>query len=258
MKAKILAFFIISLMALTSSAQTPEERKLAEERNMKMLEEMGLPAFNSGIKIVPRAMLGTPEKVAKKGAEEEKQRKSLGYVKKNTSRPMELLSLRKNAPIYLKTYAKNTNDESTYLRKNIKDLKLAFKFKGVPHRNSLLAGSNVTLIGVAPQGGFHEESGGWSGAAQFFDVKNIGSCSYGVMNVKASGTSALLAQEDVVYDINNKATIILVEGNEKSGFLYKVEWYDDENFHELECANKSYSSEINSSVIKLAKAIDNG
>jgi len=120
----------------------------------------------------------------------------------------------------------------------------------------LLARSNVTLIGVAPQGAFHEESGGWSGVAQFFDVKNIGSCSYGVMNVKASGISALLAMEDVVYDVNNKATIILVEGCEKSGFIYKVEWYDNENFHELECANMEYSADINDAVVELAKKID--
>lgn len=106
MKAKILTLFIISLIAFNSKAQTTEERKLAEERNMEMLEKMGLPAFNSGIKIVPRAMLGIQEKVIKKGAEEEKQRKTLGYAKKSTSRPIELLTLRKNAPIYLKTYAK--------------------------------------------------------------------------------------------------------------------------------------------------------
>ena len=76
------------------------------------------------------------------------------------------------------------------------------------------------------------------------------------MNVKASGTSALLAMEDVVYDVNNKATIVLVEGSEKSGFIYKVEWYDNENFHELECANMKYSADINDAVVELAKKID--
>lgn len=121
----------------------------------------------------------------------------------------------------------------------------------------MVAGRNITLIGATPQGSFHEEANGWSGVAQFFDAKNIGSCSYSVMNVKVSGTSAQLAMEDVVYDINNKPTIILAEGNKNSGFLYKVEWYDDENFHELECANQNYSKQINQAVIELAKQIDN-
>lgn len=133
---------------------------------------------------------------------------------------------------------------------------MAFKFHGIPDDKSIMPGSSIALIGVVPQGAFHEELGGWSGAAQFFDAKNIGSCSYGVMNVKASGTSALLAIEDVVYDVNNKATIILAEGNEKSGFIYKVEWYDNDNFHELECANMKYSANIKNAVVELAKNID--
>lgn len=256
MKSKILALFIMLLIMVVSNAQTMEQRKLAEEENVKMLEEAGLAAFNSGIKIVPRYMLGAPQEILERGAEEEEQRKTLGYLEKNTNRPRQLLIFGKNASVYLKAYAENTNDKSVHLRKNIKDLKLAFKFKGIPHDNSLLARSNVTLIGVAPQGAFHEDLGGWSGATQFFDVKNIGSCSYGVMNVKSSGTSALLAMEDVIYDVNNKATIVLVEGNEKSGFIYKVEWYDNENFHELECANLEYSADTTNAVIALANQID--
>jgi hypothetical protein len=256
MKLKIFALFIVSLMMDISNAQTNQEKKLAEESNMKMLEELGLPSFHSGIKIVPRAMLGTPDEILKKGAEEEKQRKILGYSIKDSNRPIELLNLNKNAPDYLKTYARNTNAEATHLRRNIKDLKLAFKFHGIAHVNSVMPGGNISLIGVVPQGAFHEELGGWSGAAQFFDAKKIGSCSYGVMNVKASGTSALLAIEDVVYDVNNKATIILAEGNKKSGFIYKVEWYDNDNFHELECANMKYSGDIKNAVVELAKNID--
>ena len=77
------------------------------------------------------------------------------------------------------------------------------------------------------------------------------------MNVKASNTAVQLAQEDVTYTINNKATILMpVEGSENSGFLYFVRWYDEKNFHELECANMNYSREINEAVIELAKKID--
>ena len=104
---------------------------------------------------------------------------------------------------------------------------------------------------------FHKENGGWSGAAQFFVVKNIGTCSYGVMSVKASNTAAELAAEDVTYIINKKPTITTVEGSPNTGFIYKIEWYDNENFHELECANMKYSSELTISVTNLAKDIDN-
>ena len=77
------------------------------------------------------------------------------------------------------------------------------------------------------------------------------------MNVKASNTAAQLAEEDVTYTINNKATILMpVEGSVNSGYLYFTKWYDENNFHELECANMKYSPTINQAVIELAKRID--
>lgn len=72
----------MSTLSFIANALTPEERELAEQKNMKMLEKLGLPPFHSGIKIVPRALLGLPEEVLKKGADEEKQRKLFGYKKK--------------------------------------------------------------------------------------------------------------------------------------------------------------------------------
>ncbi|MGV3740114.1 MAG: hypothetical protein ACO1N3_02325 [Gammaproteobacteria bacterium] len=51
-------------------------------------------------------------------------------------------------------------------------------------------------------------------------------------------------------------TFSTVEGSLNTGFIYKIEWYDNENFHELECANLKYSSELTKSVINLAKDID--
>lgn len=212
----------------------------------------------SGIKLVPRAMLGlTPEQL-KKGAKAEEEMKTLGYALEDTNRPIELLNYRNYSKSQFKLYAGNTSDTSTHLRAHIRELKLAFKFKGVPQGKFLTqAAGNITLLGAAPQGGFHEDKGGWSGAAQYFEAKKIGTCSYGVMNVKASNTAAELAIEDVTYDINSKATITTVVGKPNSGFIYKVEWYDNENFHELECANMKYSANTTSSILELARQIDN-
>ncbi len=226
------------------------------ENHKKILEELGLTVPGSGIKLVPRSMLNLSEDQLKSGEKAEKERKKLGYAVVYTNRPIELINFHNYAKTQFKLYEDNERATSTHLRKNINDLKLAFKFKGVPEGNSLASAGTVTMLGIAPKGGFHEEKGGWSGAGQFFDAKNIGSCAYSVMNVKASNTAARLAIEDVTYDINNKVTISFVEGNKNSGFLYKVEWYDNDNFHELECANMKYSPEINRSVIELANRID--
>ena len=66
------------------------------------------------------------------------------------------------------------------------------------------------------------------------------------------------ALEDAAYFVNNKLSNIEVRGNKATGFDYKLKWYDDQNFHELECANKRYSPKINRQVIDLAQKIDLG
>ena len=256
MKKKILALSLLSFAAFSANKLTPEQDKIEEHKRMKALSDLGLPLPGSGIKLVPRAMLDLSKDQLKKGAKAEEEMKTLGYAVVETNRPIELLNFHNYSKTQFKLYATNTRDTSTHLRSQIKDLKLAFEFKGVPQGKSLGIAGNITLLGVAPQGGFHDDKGGWSGAAQYFDAKNIGSCSYGVMNVKASNTAAELAIEDVTYSVNNKATITTVEGNKSSGFLYKVDWYDNQNFHELECANMKYSAETTNSIIALANQID--
>lgn len=249
MNKKILALLLIPLTTWAAS-ETQEERKLREERHMKMLAEIGLPLPDSGIKLVPRSMLGLPQEVIDQGLKDEESLKKNGYISENTIRPMELINFRTHALAQFKQYANNTNVASTHIRSNIQGLKLGFTFKGLP--NDL----GIKTIGFVPQGGFHEESGGWSGAVQFFDKKDIGTCAYAIRSVKVSHTAAQLALEDVTYDISNKATLKSIRGNKDSGFIYKIEWYDNQNFHELECANMKYSPDINNAVIALANQID--
>jgi hypothetical protein len=243
---------LVLLIPLTSwaASETQEERNLREERHMKMLAEIGLPLPDSGIKLVPRSMLGLPQEVIDQGLKDEESLKINGYIFENTIRPMELINFRTHALAQFKQYANITNVTSTHIRPNIQDLKLGFAFKGLP--NEL----GIKTIGFVPQGGFHEESGGWSGVVQFFDKKDIGTCAYAIRNVKVSHTAAQLALEDVTYDINNKATLKSIRGNKNSGFIYKVEWYDNQNFHELECANMKYLGDTTNSVISLANQID--
>ena len=163
--------------------------------------------------------------------------------------------MKKTAPHEIELMASNQNDGATHMRKSVHDLKLAFKFPGTEPSRMLSYDGRMNTLGAAPKGSYNKDKG-WSGAAEFLAVKDIGVCSYAVMNVGASGTAAQLAMEDVTYDINNKATLTKVDGSTNSGFLYKIEWFDDNNFHELGCANKDYSSKINQSVISLAKQID--
>lgn len=215
---------------------------------MKFLADAGVVLPDSGIKLVPRSILNLPEEVIKKGDLAKEQMKNQGYANEEISRPMELLNFKSHAATEYKNNEGNIRSSSTHIRHNIQDLKLGFIFKGVP------AALMNNYIGVVPQGGFHKE--GWSGAVQFFDYKTIGTCAYAIMNIKISHGGVQLAIEDVTYDFNNKATLIRTVGSKSSGFIYKVKWYDNENFHELECANMKYSADTNNAVIALANQID--
>lgn len=245
-KISVLGLLIAPVLAM---AITPIERESQEKENMKMLANLGLPLPNTGIIIAPRASYNKSKKYLEQAANADKQRQTMGYINVNTEQPKELLSIQQVINKNQKQFHLVDSEKSTDIRSNITDLKLAFVFKPVP--KSLIN----KYIGVAPMGAFNEN--GWSGAAEFFIKEDIGTCSYGLMSIPVSQMSARLAAESVSNDINNKVTIIEVSGNKKSGFIYNVQWYDDEYFHELECANMNFSRKIMKFEIELAKHIDN-
>lgn len=93
MKNRMIFFTLMLLSTVTTFALTSEEKAAQEKENMKILEQMGLPLPGSGIKLVPRAMLGlTPEEIAQ-GDKEMAEFKEKGYVNKYINRPRELLSI---------------------------------------------------------------------------------------------------------------------------------------------------------------------
>lgn len=228
---------------------TPAEREVHEKENVKLLQAAGILVPASGVTIAPRATLNISKELIQSGERADKQRHALGYIQSTSEDAQELMNIKKTVASQSKQFKAIESDESTGMRKRLGDLKLAFEFKAVP---SPLINS---YIGAAPQGGFKEN--GWSGAAEFF-TSSVGNCSYGLISIPISHLAAQLAQESVSYEINSKITVVEVAGNTKSGFVYNVKWFDDEFFHELECANIKYSSEIKNSVITLAKNIDKG
>jgi hypothetical protein len=245
-KINVFGLLMVPILAM---AITPTEREFQEKENMKMLSDLGLPLPNSGIIIAPRASYNKSKKYLDQAARVDKQRQTLGYINVNTEQPKKLLSIQQVVDKNRKQFHTVDSEKSTDMRNNINDLKLAFVFKHIP--KSVVS----KYIGVAPMGAFNEN--GWSGAAEFFTNKDIGTCYYGLMSIPVSQMSARLAAESVSNDINNKVTIIEVSGNKKSGFIYNIQWYDDEYFHNLECANMSFSRKIMKFQIELAKHIDN-
>lgn len=241
MKIKKLAAILTASISMNAIASS------LPEGHEKILAELGLPAPHSGIQIVPRALMPIPNEILKEGKKEESQLMSMGYINKETTRPQELMAYESSAKIKIDLYKDDLRPQSTHLRAKIDDLQLAFEYTPIP--DSLV----TQKIAFAPQGAYHEN--GWSGAVEFFKLKES-VCAYAERNVLVSGTSAQLAMEDVKYTVNNKPTLSKVTGNKKDGFIYKINWFDDDAFHELECANQQYSKTLNDGFIKLANSID--
>ena len=139
MKKNIICLTII-MLSTTTFALTSEEKAAQEKENMKMLAKMGLPLPGSGIKVVPRAMLGlTPEEIAQ-GDKEMAEFKDTGYVNKYINRPRELLSM---TPTMVKKELKaSANKESegyTGLSADVNQMKLAFSFPSLSQKKFLKA-----------------------------------------------------------------------------------------------------------------------
>lgn len=238
---KNMVFLLLCLPGLVFAREIPESHK-------KILAGLGLPLPDSGIRIIPRAMFGMSSEMLEEGSKMAIKEQEIGYRPIDNGRALELINFRAHATEQLAHYGADKNDASTVIRKNPADIKLAFKpdtgFKNL----------SSDIIGAVPQGSFSPE--GWSGIVTFFEDRTIGTCAYALRNVRASHTAAQLAMEDVTYDVGNKPTLKSVSGKPGSGFDYKIEWFDDENFHELECANMKYSPEIKEQVIALANRID--
>ncbi len=184
---------------------------------------------------------------------EEQQRN--GFVKESEPRAEELMTLKHVAPYHKKKYREVISSESTHIRGSKDELKLAYTFIGVPKEEMTLN------IGLAPYGAFKsvkngDDGDGWDGAVQFFEKNGIGSCAYTEHNRKLAHSGVELIKELVTYDVDTKPSLVLVRGNHKTGFLYKVQWYDNIFSRELECANQQFSWQLRLDVIALANRIE--
>ena len=91
---------------------------------------------------------------------------------------------------------------------------------------------------------------------ELFTKRGLGNCNYEENNLKLMRSSIRIPSDIVTHQINEKVTTIEVEGNKKDGFLYTVEWYDNNFSRKLECVTSDYSKALLAIVIDTAKQID--
>jgi len=208
------------------------------------IDENHLPQPGGGIQIVPYA---TSSMAKLKSFEKAIDQDGTNYVKQKSDDAISLLTLGDNKyyPGTKKTY-ESSDPMDSHIKASLSLIKLAFPF----HKISFIPDTSV--IGYAVGGQWRE---GWTGVGEVFKHTN-GICRYDKDDVSINGASVRLIKEYVTYDINKKPTVLSAEGLKSTGISYKVDWYDNNYFHSLTCANKLFSKEDMRTFIALAKKID--
>ena len=76
------------------------------------------------------------------------------------------------------------------------------------------------------------------------------------MNNQLTHGGVTLSKESIKNYINKKPAYPSIYGNVNRGFIYNVDWYGENDFYTIDCANKVYNSAIEKDVLNLADTID--
>lgn len=197
----------------------------------------------SGIHIVDPDKSAVPAELLLETSNKIKQMKSKGYFSVDSSRARELLVM--SDPNYID----GTEQYETGLKKNLGTIKLAFRFtpiKDIP---------NDDVIGYAAAGTFIDQKG-WTGVGEFYRDKNLRICHYLVNNIALTGGGINLRRDLVSYEVNDKPTNIISEGNDQSGYITTISWYSNEYIKTIECASPHYDKNIKTYMIEVAMMQD--
>ena len=208
------------------------------------LEQQGFPVADGGIQVKPLTNIS-------KGITAPRKNKILiaheaikknGFYEIDNPEVKTIFKLGNQKPLAIGS----SDSKDTHLKSSIKDVGLAFEFKGIPVNEK-------DVVGYAAIGGFDH---GWNGVTQIFKDQDLGTCQYDLYNIKLSHGSEFIPQELVSYEVNGKATLIDVRGNANSGFMYNIHWADNTKVNDLYCANMNFDKAKTQKLIELAKKID--
>lgn len=141
----------------------------------------------------------------------------------------------------------------THIKSNLEMIPLSIEF------NKIYPSSTINIIGYTPQGGWEDDKHGWSGIVEFFELKDVGICDYGKQKIKS-----MEMLDNVIKDnVNKKLTTTNIQGKPDKGYLYSIEWYEEDKNDQLyentvECENDKNDPNILNKITALACKIDSG
>lgn len=235
---------IIILLGLSSTllnaSDFPTEHMKKEAQ--KYLKSQGILYLGDGVHIKKRNEILLNEENKQTYLQKIKTLRSTGYVISDNILINEIKNIKNSID---QDFSTNTNNdpEDTHWKKSHKDIKLSWDFKPL---------KNIDVLAYAPSGGYNKS---WSGMLLALKLDD-NYCRYEIENLKASHGSINLPVEDIKMLVNNKPTMLWVEGNKDDGFLYQINWFENDFSYELQCVNSIYSGKQLQYFIEQANKID--
>jgi hypothetical protein len=209
-----------------------------------------LPQPDSGLQVIPFSQMDITDKMKNETLLKLNEQSTKGFVNSNSIDAKHLLNFTQKQNVIYYADKVNSNPTDTHMRNDLSQIKLAFPVKALPLRPGL------KIIGYAPIGTWLNKS--WTGVKMFFTDLRLGVCEYSIINYSLSHGAIQIASEVVSYDINNKPTTFSIEGNEKTGYLYNISWFDKAYSRELQCAKLQFEPKLKNELIDFARNLDNG
>jgi hypothetical protein len=246
MKKIFTVLLCVPMIANAAMSQLSDE--MIQKENEILLSK-GLPLPDSGITVKPRKDILQHQSIKEKSrlSKESTDMKRLGYVRYSSPEIDYILNFKNTEHHFVDARA---GIHDTNFRKKSSDIQFAYEFHGVPEN------SVDEILGVAPAVTFVPELG-WAGAGQVFIKKELGTCNYVENNLKFSHGAAVISKEDSTNAVNKKITTSFIKGNPSQGFLYGVQWYDNNFIREMTCAKRKLDEKTIESMVELARIIDN-
>lgn len=237
---------VLTLVPALTFAVTAEQKEAAHQANIERLKQQGLPTPGSGVQLVPQESMKADGWRSQQFKAESSELKSKGYVNRSSDRAYELIHIQAKINKMRPLQAKMHKGTESHLRMSAQEIPFAYSYVGAPKD------AMTEFYGIAPVGTY---ANGWTGAVEFFKT-SFAHCTYTENNMVAAHGAARIAEEEATYDVNGKITLVDVEGNENTGYLYRVNWFDNVFNRNLECATNVFSQSSRLAVIELAKKID--
>ena len=114
----------------------------------------------------------------------------------------------------------------------------------------------LNIIGATAMGLYIKDKNGWSGYKLFFTLDADTTCAYSFLDLSLSKDKVKLEHGTMRVTVNGKQAYKLAYGSKPSGYVYAVNWYDDDKVYALDCATKRFNKNMLAAIIAMADAID--